>query len=148
MKKQVITLVGALALLSGCAHMNCHHRCYAKNCNNKADFVLESTAFFAFDSSKLNTKDTSSLDKVVQHLKEHPNEKVVLNGYTDSTGAADYNVGLSKRRANAVAQYLKNNGVAADRITTKGYGATDFVGCNKTEAGRAKNRRTEVIFVK
>jgi len=66
-------------------------------------------------------------------------------GYTDSTGPAKYNQGLSERRAKSVYDYFVSKGIAADRLTTKGYGEERPVASNATREGRAKNRRVELV---
>ena len=145
MKKQLIAIAGVVALLSGCAGVHCD-RCYSPKCGEKAYVLDDTTAYFALNSAKITAKDTSGLDKIVQRLNNNQAEKATLNGYTDSTGTEAYNLKLSERRAQSVKNYLTKGGVAADRITTKGYGETDFVATNETPEGRAKNRRVEIII--
>ena len=64
-------------------------------------------------------------------------------GHTDSVGNADYNEELSRQRAESVRQYLLDRGVAADRVSARGYGELDPIASNETESGRAMNRRVE-----
>lgn len=146
MKKQLAILVLSTALLSGCASW-CNE-CTGTDCDIvvKEKMVLDATSNFAFDSAMLNMTDKASLDKAVVRLKAAEQEKVRINGYTDSTGSDAYNMKLSERRAMSVAKYLEKEGIAADRIQTKGYGKTNFVASNATAEGRAKNRRAEVLF--
>jgi len=68
---------------------------------------------------------------------------VEVSGHTDSRGDADYNQRLSQRRAQAVTNYLRQNGITADRIVTMGYGEAQPIDTNDTSAGRQKNRRVE-----
>ena len=77
-------------------------------------------------------------------LKRHSDLKVELAGHTDSVGNDQYNQGLSERRAQAVADYLIGHGANAGNISVKGYGESDPVADNGTEAGRAANRRVEL----
>lgn len=98
---------------------------------------------FEFDSSVLKTSSYAELDRLAKDLRAS-NSSVLLNGYASSEGSAEYNVTLSQDRANAVKQYLVNAGVAASKITTKGYGDADPVASNATEAGRVQNRRVEI----
>ncbi|MBT8072380.1 MAG: OmpA family protein, partial [Xanthomonadales bacterium] len=70
--------------------------------------------------------------------------KVEVAGHTDSQGSAEYNLGLSERRAQAVADYLIANGANAGNITVKGYGESNPVADNGTKEGRAANRRVEL----
>jgi len=79
-----------------------------------------------------------------QTLKQNPDIKVEISGYTDNRGNDALNQSLSKRRANAVAIQLIEQGVRADRISSKGYGESNPIATNDTEAGRLKNRRVEL----
>ena len=112
-------------------------------CTLEAEYKLERVNF-EFDSAKLTTGSTTSLDEAVKILKRHSDLKVEIAGHTDSIGNDDYNMGLSKRRAQAVADYLIANGATAANIFVKGYGETDPVADNGSEAGRAANRRVEL----
>ncbi len=100
---------------------------------------------FEFDSSVLKTSSYAELDRLSKDLRAS-GANVVLDGYASSEGSASYNVTLSQDRANAVKQYLVNSGVAASKITTKGYGDANPVASNATEAGRVLNRRVEIKF--
>jgi OOP family OmpA-OmpF porin len=99
---------------------------------------------FAFDSAELSAADKVKIDAIIPVLK---NPKVAfitgeVDGYSDSTGEEAYNVELSKRRAESVANYVKSRGVElGDRFTTKGYGEAYPVASNDTKEGRAQNRR-------
>jgi len=83
---------------------------------------------------------------VAEGLKKHPRVKVEIQGHTDSVGKAAYNLKLSQHRAETVLSYLVSDGVSADQLTAKGYGETQPVASNKTDDGRAKNRRV-VMYV-
>ena len=72
---------------------------------------------------------------------------VEVAGHTDSTGAEEYNQGLSERRANSVKDYLVSKGVQAQRLQAKGYGESMPVASNDTKEGRAENRRVELIVL-
>ncbi|MGC1550611.1 MAG: OmpA family protein [Rhodanobacter sp.] len=85
------------------------------------------------------------LDQAVDTLKRYPQVHVTVAGYTDSIGTATYNQGLSERRAKIVYDYLTSHGIDASRLEGPiGHGLNDPIGDNKTEAGRAQNRRTEL----
>ncbi len=101
---------------------------------------------FGFDKSDLSASAEGNLDKLVAVLKEYPDTDIEVQGHTDSKGADSYNMGLSQRRATAVATYLRNRGVSASRITTKGYGETAPVASNDTDDGRAQNRRVNFLI--
>lgn len=141
MKKQIFTVLAAAGLLAGCANLcEVNGPCSAK----KADFTLDPT-FFAFDSAALTPKAEESLNKVAMDLKKS-NKAAQINGYTDITGNAAYNVQLSTERAKSVAKYLAHRGVDKTKLTANGFGATNFVATNNTKAGRAQNRRVEIVM--
>ena len=76
-------------------------------------------------------------------MKDVPNLKIEISGHTDNTGSASLNDKLSQERAEAVVNYLKSKGVAANRMTAKGYGSSKPIASNATASGRQENRRTE-----
>jgi len=101
-----------------------------------------------FDTNKaqLRSGGSRSLQKLADFLKQYPQRKVRVEGYTDSTGSADYNLALSDRRANAVRTSLVDLGINNDRIATHGYGKESPVANNDTATGRQSNRRVEIIL--
>ncbi len=103
---------------------------------------------FENNSAKLTPSSYSALDDVAATLKKNQDISAEVAGYTDSSGARAYNINLSNRRAQAVRQYLIDKGVAANRLTAKGYGPDNPVASNSTKAGRAKNRRVDLIIKK
>jgi OmpA-OmpF porin, OOP family len=101
---------------------------------------------FAFNSADLTDSSRPVLDDTASGLKQHPGLKVEVQGYTDSVGSSRYNLRLSQRRADAVRDYLVEQGVDAEQLTARGYGKADPVATNSTAEGRAQNRRV-VLFV-
>jgi outer membrane protein OmpA-like peptidoglycan-associated protein len=99
---------------------------------------------FAFNSNELTPDSKKILDQWVAKLKGEPNIRVEVAGYTDSVGSDAYNQKLSERRAQAVVDYFVSQGVASDRLKAAGYGKTNPIASNKTDAGRAQNRRVEL----
>jgi len=100
---------------------------------------------FDLDKSDLTATGQEELNGVGKFMVANPKSYSVLFGYTDDTGKAEYNVELSRRRSEAVADYLfKNFNLGPDRVISMWYGAANPVASNDTEAGRAKNRRVEV----
>ena len=100
-----------------------------------------------FETGKATLKKSSfkELDQLVYGMKEvEPKLVVEIAGHTDNVGGEEYNMKLSQSRAESVRDYLLKKGIAADRVTAVGYGYTQPVEDNSTEAGRARNRRTEV----
>ena len=102
-----------------------------------------------FDTKKYNLKPASiiELDKVVQLLTDNPKLKIQINGHTDTVGIAKENLVLSNNRARAVIGYLLQHGIAPERLAAKGFGATKPIADNKTEQGKALNRRTELFVI-
>jgi OOP family OmpA-OmpF porin len=88
------------------------------------------------------------LQSIVAILKEYPSSKFSIEGHTDSDGKDAMNQKLSEDRAAAVKNYLQENGIAADRLSSVGYGETKPIDSNKTKKGKANNRRVEVKLVK
>ena len=108
--------------------------------------VLKGVAF-ASGASTLLPASRPALDEVAKTLLDNPTVKVEIGGHTDRTGSEPVNARISLGRANAVRAYLISKGVAADRMTTKGYGSSKPVAPNNTPAGRATNRRVELTPV-
>ncbi len=155
MKKQLsILLLSTAVLLGACSHRTEHTpkectgatRCSSCDIEVKERVVLERPAHFAFDSYALTMADKTKLDAIADRLEANPNEKIRINGFTDNTGTAAYNMGLSQRRAMAVANYLSDEGVAVNRMQVRGMGMSEPIASNDTAAGRAQNRRTEILF--
>lgn len=106
-------------------------------------FVLEDCNF---ETGKADLEEDSYkvLDELVAYLNRKDDERIELQGHTDNVGSAKSNLILSDARANTVRNYLISKGIDPYRVTAKGYGLTVPVSSNKTEEGRAQNRRTEV----
>lgn len=103
---------------------------------------------FDFDKATLRQEDVSDLDKNVEALKAWGDVNIEVAGHTDSKGSDAYNMKLSQQRAEAVRNFLISRGVAADRLTAKGYGESQPVADNATEEGRFQNRRVELAPLK
>ena len=99
---------------------------------------------FESDSATLLPSSLAVLDRAAALLKDWPDVRVEVAGYTDSMNTEAYNQKLSERRAEAVRSYLMSQGVAADRLTAKGYGESSPIADNGTKDGRQKNRRVEL----
>lgn len=107
--------------------------------------TLTADTYFDFDKYNLKPAGKEALDKLISEMGDiNAIAKIKVVGYTDSIGTVQYNLGLSKRRANTVAKYLEAHNVPASKIETIGMGKADPVASNKTAAGRAKNRRVVV----
>ncbi|WP_296281622.1 OmpA family protein [uncultured Acinetobacter sp.] len=113
--------------------------------NPDGSVALVMPGSITFDTNKSNIKPNfySTLNKVVQTLKEDNKSVILVTGYTDNTGTDAINIPLSQNRAASVANYLKGQGVQS-RIDTQGYGSQNPIADNSTAAGREQNRRVEI----
>lgn len=101
---------------------------------------------FASGSSSIDPRLHPTLDKIASTLNEYPASTVTVVGHTDSVGSAQANLELSGRRAAAVADYLVQRGVQRNRMVVETRGETEPIADNSTEAGRAQNRRVEMLI--
>jgi outer membrane protein OmpA-like peptidoglycan-associated protein len=100
--------------------------------------------FFKLDKDVIEKRSFAVLSNVAQVINAHPEiKKLRVEGHTDNRGKLKHNMELSQRRAEAVVHYLVGKGVAAQRLTAKGFGPTVPIDSNKTNDGRANNRRVE-----
>jgi outer membrane protein OmpA-like peptidoglycan-associated protein len=102
---------------------------------------------FATGKANLSPNANMSVAKLADFLKKYQKRNVLIEGHTDSVGTEDYNLTLSRGRADSVKYKLVGDGVEADRITTMGYGKKFPLASNDTKAGKAQNRRVEVIIL-
>ncbi|MBA3829682.1 MAG: OmpA family protein [Taibaiella sp.] len=113
--------------------------------NEVIGLVGKAARYVYFNTGKATLKPASyvSLDKIVRVMKDDPSLFIDITGYTDNVGKPEMNEELSDKRANTCRNYILSKGIAADRLTAKGYGESNPVTGNKTALGRAQNRRTE-----
>ncbi|MCR4663503.1 MAG: OmpA family protein [Endomicrobiaceae bacterium] len=109
---------------------------------------LSSNILFETGKSSLKKEATASLDETISLLNAYPANKVLIEGYTDSTGSKKANLQLSYDRAQEVYIYFVKHGIPAERLNVVGYGQENPVASNKTAQGRAQNRRVNVIILK
>ncbi|MGV3770620.1 MAG: OmpA family protein [Sphingobium phenoxybenzoativorans] len=102
---------------------------------------------FAYDKADVMPQFQPTLNEVAATLAEFPKTYIDIYGHTDSDGSDSYNQMLSERRAQAVSTYLNQHGVQSARMATRGYGETQPIATNATEAGKAANRRVEIKIV-
>ncbi len=107
---------------------------------------MPSDITFAVNQSDINSGFYSTLNSVALVLKEYKKTSISVYGHADSTGSDSYNQALSERRALSVSNYLASQGVAPARLNSYGYGETHPIADNATEAGRAANRRVEIVI--
>jgi outer membrane protein OmpA-like peptidoglycan-associated protein len=109
--------------------------------------TFESGILFDFDRSDLKPVAQQNLTKLAAILNKYSDTDILIEGHTDSDGAEDYNMGLSRRRAESVVNHLAGEAVDATRFTIMAYGETQPVAPNDTAANKALNRRVEVAIM-
>jgi len=109
--------------------------------------IVLKNVFYDVDKFSLKPESKVELDKLIAFMKANGTVKIEVGGHTDNTGARPKNLELSNNRAKTVYEYLIAGGIPAIRLTYKGYADTQPMADNKTEAGRQKNRRTEVKVI-
>ena len=115
--------------------------------NEILKLTMNSEVSFDFNSASLKSTFYSALNKIADIMVRYPQTQILVVGHTDSVGSEQYNLGLSLRRANAVADYLISHGVSSARLGTEGHGELEPLASNVTADGRARNRRVEVFVV-
>lgn len=101
---------------------------------------------FEFGRSELTPSARDTVSEIAAILKRAPSRRLSVEGHTDSIGTIDYNYRLSDARARGVSQELESNGIPARKITNRAFGETTPIASNKTEQGRRRNRRVEIII--
>ena len=109
------------------------------------DAIVIENIYFDFDKATIKQESTLSLNKIVEVLNNNPEMSIAINAHTDNKGSADYNQKLSGRRAKSTYQYLIDKGIAASRLSYKGYGESQLLNkCDKcTPEQDQTNRRVE-----
>jgi len=115
--------------------------------NEILKLTMSSEVSFDFNAATIKSTFYSPLNKIADIMNRYPQTQIVVVGHTDSVGSEQYNLDLSLRRANAVADYLITRGVMNSRMGTEGHGEMEPIASNTTVAGRAQNRRVEIFVV-
>jgi len=100
---------------------------------------------FSFNKYDIRPESEPILEAAAVVIRKHQNLRVEVNGYCDIIGSESYNLVLSQKRAEAVRNFLVQQGVPPDRLIARGFGKTHFVASNETDEGRAQNRRVELV---
>ncbi|HKK71661.1 MAG TPA: OmpA family protein [Candidatus Krumholzibacteria bacterium] len=109
--------------------------------------TFDSGILFASNQATLEGPARANIEELARILKKYEDTNVLIEGHTDSQGSEDYNLELSRRRAQSVANYLAGQQVDATRFTLMGYGETQPVASNETPEGRRENRRVEIAIM-
>lgn len=112
----------------------------------RGSLVTFGDVLFDLDKSELKPAAHKNIRQLAEFLRDNPTRKVLIEGFTDSTGSADYNLQLSERRAEAVKRALIREGVNSNNLNTIGFGKEYPVADNNTSASRSMNRRVEVTI--
>lgn len=110
-------------------------------------FTEDAGVYFETNKSAVKGTSATTLNKLAGIFKEYPNSVILVEGHTDSAGPEDYNMDLSKRRAESVTNYLISQGISPGRFTTKWYGESQPKADNSTAEGKAQNRRVELGII-
>lgn len=108
--------------------------------------TFDSGILFAINSSELSYQAKANIDQLAAVLNKYKDTNILIEGHTDDTGKLDLNMALSERRAGSVASYIMSKNVVGDRVVTKGYGPTQPLVENNSDANRSLNRRVEVAI--
>jgi len=109
--------------------------------------VMPGNVTFVTDAADINSGFYSTLNSVAKVLNKYDNSTVMVSGHTDSTGSDEYNLDLSRRRAQSVASYLMGQGVKSKRFEVIGMGKSNPIASNSSAAGRQQNRRVEIKII-
>jgi len=110
--------------------------------------VVLNNIFFDFNKATLRPESKTELQNVIEFLQQNPNISLEISGHTDNVGSYEYNLNLSEKRAQAVVDYLIQQGIPSNRLVFKGYSFTKPIASNATEEGRQLNRRVEFKIIK
>jgi outer membrane protein OmpA-like peptidoglycan-associated protein len=106
------------------------------------------SVYFDFDKSTLKPEGKAELDRAAKIMQDNPGVVLELQGNTDSVGTDTYNMALGKKRADAVFNYLKSKGINPNRLKEVSFGESKPAATNATDAGRAQNRRVDLVILK
>ncbi|WP_295769830.1 OmpA family protein [uncultured Mucilaginibacter sp.] len=108
---------------------------------------FDSGILFDVNKTALKSAAQTNLSNLATSLTNNPQTNILIVGHTDNTGSAELNQDLSVRRAESVKSYISSHGVSGSRLSTSGKGFNEPIADNSTEAGRAQNRRVEIVIV-
>lgn len=140
MKKTLVGLVGALMLLAGCSTTT-------TKCEAFKEVFKQNKVYFATNKAELTEDSKKVLDKQIVWLKDNPEKKVILQGYTDPSGTVAYNMKLGMKRADAVKNYFVKSGISANRVTVVSFGENDLASNKDTKKAWSEDRREMTVIV-
>lgn len=110
--------------------------------------LLQSKVLFEFSESSLTKESTATLNEISALLNLYPNNKILIEGHSDSTGEKLFNQKLSEERANSVFEFLEASGISGGRMSVSGFGSLSPAATNDTAEGQRQNRRVEIKIMK
>ena len=145
MKPKLLALLLIMAFL-GFSLSSCTTCCQQPETKAPAVMLFQEAALFDFDKAELKPEGKEQIKTYREQAKADLSraDKIKITGYTDNTGAADYNMKLSQQRAEAVRDYLISIGVDPKKMEASGAGEAKPIADNSTKEGQAKNRRVEI----
>ena len=141
----ICTQIDLFPVVKQTYYSNIMNKLYTLSLNKP--FILENI-YFDFDSYRLSSKSFATLDSIANYLKDHKTIEFIINGHTDNIGSSFYNQWLSTERAKSVYKYFYESGISPARMQYIGYGDSMPITSNKTNEGRQKNRRVELVIIK
>jgi outer membrane protein OmpA-like peptidoglycan-associated protein len=108
---------------------------------------FDSGLLFEFGKATLSAEAKQNINNLASSLNKYPNTNIMVIGHTDNVGSDPFNMNLSRDRAASVKSYAMVQGVNPGRLKTEGKGETEPIASNDTDAGRAQNRRVEIVIV-
>ncbi|WP_291403116.1 OmpA family protein [Daejeonella sp.] len=108
---------------------------------------FNSGILFDLNQAELKANARTNIENLAISLKNNPDTDILIVGHTDASGTDEYNLKLSERRATSVKSLIESKGILSSRLSTEGRGETEAIADNETEAGRALNRRVEIVIV-
>ncbi|MBK0383759.1 OmpA family protein [Pedobacter sp. SD-b] len=108
---------------------------------------FDSGLLFEFGKASLSADAKQNINNLASSLNKYPNTNILVVGHTDNVGSDPFNMKLSEERAASVKNYAMSQGVDANRLKTEGKGETEPIASNDTDAGRAQNRRVEIVII-
>lgn len=118
---------------------------YSSENGGRRNLLMQRTYYFDFDQSAVHDEYKPAIYANADYLMAHPNSKIILEGHTDPRGSREYNVALGERRANAVAEILKDRGVNPSQIRVVSYGAERLATPGHTEEDFQQDRRAVIV---
>lgn len=147
LRRSLISLCCALALLGGCATQPSNPGYSINQTNRGVEIQSSNTLLFDTGKADIKAQGYAFLDQIAVLLKSKTRNNVMIEGYTDNVGSVQFNQDLSELRALSVMKALVDRGVAKQRIQAVGYGMTHPVASNANEQGRQLNRRTVILIL-